>query len=258
MSVPVLNEKGAVLIEDQNIEVTRGKVNGVGYVRKFGKNPTPANGVWETLWDGSTAGDYPFPSVHSGVVVTSDSDFDEPLDGAGTLAGAQAVHIYGLASGTWALQDEIVPMSGTSVNNYARIFRAYVTTVGVSGANVGNISCKIDGTEIAKIGANNGQTLMAVYTIPSGTTGIMPSAHIGVFADAQSNTKIAEFELISRKQGESRRIRANSGLKDTTLRAFYTFPPVFEEMTDIWIMVKAGVASVIATGGFDIRIEDNE
>ncbi len=261
MSVPALNDKGAIQSEDQRYEVVRGKVNGIGFIRKSGKNSSPASGVAETVWDGSTAGDYPFPSedVASGVIITSDNDADG--DDAASNQGAQSVHIYGLVSGTWALADEIVAMSGTSVNDYIRIYEAHAEIVGTSGTNAGNISVKMNTVEVAKIGARNGQSLMAVYTIPSGVTGYLDEWSANIFADGTVTIKVGNFELLTRSGTESgtqsRRIQDTIGLKDATFSKDMKYPLEISEMTDVWLNIIVDTIEVIVTGGFNIRLENN-
>lgn len=253
------NNKGAVVQDRWDYEVAKGRVNGISFVSKFGENRTSANGVWETVWDGSN-GIYPFPNedVASGVIITSNSDFDEPADGEGTLAGAQSIHIYGLASGTWALQDEVVAMSGTSVKDYIRIFRAFVVGAGVSGTNVGDISIKMNTVEVGKIIADEGQTLMCVYTIASGVTGFIHRKEAGVLADDGATVKTSDFRLRTRIQGEAIRSRDTIGLKDNSVSYDIKYPLELVEMTDIWIDAKTNTNSTKVTAGFDIELQDND
>ena len=245
------NIKGAVVQDRWDYEVAKGRIAGVSFVSKFGENRTGANGVWETVWDGSVI--YPFPTVGSGVIVESDSDFDDPDAGD----GAQSVHIYGLASGTWALQDEIIAMSGSSVGDYIRIYRAFVVGVGGSGTNVGNVSVKMNTVEVAKIIADEGQTLMTVYTIPSGSTGFVHRKEAGVMADAGATVKSADFRLRTRIQGEAIRTRDTIGLKDVSVNHDIKYPLELSEMTDIWIDAIANTNSTKVTAGFDIELQDN-
>ncbi len=259
MSTPLVTDKGAVQTEDQRLEVVRGKVNGTGYIRKFGRNPTPASTVAETVWDGSTAGDYPFLSAPTKITISSNSDFDGNLP---ANQGAQSVHIYGLLSGTWALSDEIVAMSGTSVDAYERIYRAHVQVVGLSGVNVGDVLMSgADAVAYAKIFADNGQTHMAVYTIPSGVTGYLDSWRGGVNADNATTVKFGHFDLITRSGTtsgtNSRRIRDTMTIKDDDVTKIMDYPIILKEMCDVWVQFTAGAVNTVATGGFNIRLENN-
>ena len=245
------NIKGATLFDPYNKEVAKGRVAGVDFVVKFGQNPLTTNGAWETVWDGSNL--YPFPSASSGVTIESDSDFDDPDSGD----GAQSVHIYGLASGTWALQDEIVAMSGTSVNNYIHIFRAEIDDVGGSGVNVGSVFIKMNAVSVAVIQPDEGQTLMAVYTIPSGTTGYLNRKEASVVADDSAQVKTADFRLRTRFPDKSWRTRDTIGLKDQAVNYLALYPMPVPEMTDITIEANAGTNTTKVTAGFDIELEDN-
>lgn len=247
-----INKKGSIIVDSHKKEISKGNISNVGYVRKFGENPVSANGVWETVWDGSNI--YVYPPASSGVTITSDSDYDDPDDGD----GAQSVHIYGLESGTWALQDEVIAMSGSSIYNYVSLYRAYIIGVGVSGVNVGTISININAVAYAKILPDEGQTLMAVYTIPSGVTGYVDSWRTGVIADESAQVKTADFRLRTRKPNESMRTRDTAGIKDANETHPLEYDMKLTEMTDIWVEAKAGTNSTKVTGGFNIELETND
>jgi hypothetical protein len=125
--------------------------------------------AFEVIWE--TGGQYPWQSTAVTVDVVSDDAND---DVAGT--GARTLRIQGL-DGSYNLAEETVDMDGTTTvtttQTFLRVFRMSVETAGSSGNNEGTITVTYTGGSdvAATITAGNGQTLMAVYTIPAGKTG---------------------------------------------------------------------------------------
>ena len=97
------------------------------------------------------------------------SDAADDIDGT----GAQKITIQGLDA-NWLPKSLEVDMNGTSettvASTFIRVFRAFVTQAGSGEVNAGDITLSIGGITVAKISADMGQTLMAVYTVPAGFT----------------------------------------------------------------------------------------
>jgi hypothetical protein len=251
--------------QDFYAKVAQGEIPQYGYVRKFGHNPAPANGVVETVWDGSNY--YPFPAsnLSSGVVTVESDVAADSFSGV----GMREVKIFGLlysaGADDWTIASETVTMSGTSAitleNQYRRIYRAYNTLVGTFGTNSGTVSIKHNGTDIALIEPSKGQTLMAVFTIPVGYKGSLIKWRSDVVADDNTQVKVAAFDLktcirqVSGNLDGGLRVRDLAGLKDTWTVHPLPFPIQFEEKTDIWIDVTAKSNSTVVTAGFDILLE---
>ena len=111
--------------------------------------------------------------------------------------GASIIHVMGLGE-TMHSQDEWVITDGTTSvatdNPYWRVFRSHADgAADRNNSNVGDVSVTalVDGTVTAQINAGNGQTLMAIYTVPAGKRAYMvnTSGHVnriggsGTFAD---------------------------------------------------------------------------
>lgn len=156
---------------DTDLQVARGKTPAQTGVNKFGRSPDigTAAALPKDVWDVSNSA-YNWMTSASALDVSSSSTADDG-DPAGT--GAQTIKIEGLDS-SWNAQTETVTMDGTSTvttsNTWIRVNRAYVVTAGSGDANAGNITIQVTGggATVAYIGAGNGQTLMAVYTVPNG------------------------------------------------------------------------------------------
>src|SRR6056300_1531819 len=172
------------------LAVQQGKVPGYTMVNKFGYNPSIGSLAFETIWE--TGDNYPWQSTAVTVDVVSDDTND---DVAGT--GARTLKIQGL-DGSYNLAEETVDMDGTTTvtttQTFLRVFRMSVETAGSSGNNVGNISVTYTGGSdvAATITAGNGQTLMAVYTIPAGKTGYVVAMNFGSGKDQEMDFKFIQ------------------------------------------------------------------
>ena len=143
-------------------------------LNKFGRSSNVDSGVVTDIWDRANATDdqdiWTAPTearVHD-IVSTSANDA-----AAGT--GARTVRIFGLDA-NWAEQQEDITLDGTSdvatANSYTRIFRMFCLTFGSGQENAGKITAtaKTDSSVTAQINIAEGQTQMAIYTVPSGKT----------------------------------------------------------------------------------------
>lgn len=136
-------------------------------VHKFGANPSiDAGSVPEDVWDGS--------AVYTGFINAAASCevfSDDPADDLGA-AGAQTIWIQGVDD-SHALKTLSFNMNGVGlvpIGSWLRIFRAWVRTAGnPTNTNVGSITMRVVGSGeiMARILPTIGQTLMAVYTVPS-------------------------------------------------------------------------------------------
>jgi len=138
--------------------------NDFTFVDKFGHNPDVDTGtIPEDIWDGG--GVYPWPTAAAATNIQSSDGNDTA---AGT--GARTVWIQGLDTNL-ALIAETATLNGVGAvalaNQYYRVFRARVVTAGSGGVNAGDITITQGGTTIAQISTGNGQTLMAIYTVPA-------------------------------------------------------------------------------------------
>jgi hypothetical protein len=144
-------------------------------------------------------------------------------DTADTAAGtgARTVRLLGLdANGNRASED--VTLNGTtpvtSTTEFLRLQRAYVLTAGSGGTNTGviTIDTTVGDTVMATIGAADGQTLIAAYTIPAGFDGhiFRWSASIARASGAAGSGTIA---LQTRSAGGAWRTRETQELQTGAL-----------------------------------------
>ena len=147
-------------------------VTGGHGVQKFGENPDIDSGGVGDVWDGG--GVYAWPAAATAMTISSSSADD--ADG-GTGAQDVTIHIQDI--------NNVESLINLALNGQTpvdlpvdpfRVYRAWVGEMGAhaSGANVGDIwigsgtvTAGVPATKYAGIRAGEGQTLMAIYTIPS-------------------------------------------------------------------------------------------
>lgn len=160
---------------DFALEVALGNVAGYGKVNKFGEARDCDSGDPTDVWDGSdgsTSTKVWEPPTQARVHDIDSTSVNDTS--AGT--GMRTVEVFGLEDWDSAETSEIVILNGTTpvptANSYVIIHRMIGRTFGTLGTNDGIIIAlaQTDGTETAIILAGEGQTLMAIYGVPSTQT----------------------------------------------------------------------------------------
>ena len=217
------------------------QINGISHINKFGYSDNIA--TLSTIWDGSNI--YTYSSSAGAVTVAGSSDDDSAV-----------IEIQGLdANYNVVVQDVTLDAdgNGTASTNLIRIFRARVKTpADGETTNAANLNINIAGAIRAKILAGNGQTLMAVYTIPAGKTGYL----LNLTTSVDKNVDVI-YKLFSRKIDDGAfNLKGQFGTFGTPLDHSYPVPLKFEEKTDIEVRADAGNTS---GGGatFDLILVDN-
>ena len=150
--------------------VAEGNIEGHHSLFKFGARTIVTAGAPSTIWEGPT-NLYAYLASGQSLAVSSSSAADTAS--AGT--GARSVTLHGLDA-SFNPYSETVDLNGTGVvyttGLFRRQFRTYVNEVGATQVNMGAISVKdnSDTNTVSIITAQEGQTLMAVWTVPSGHT----------------------------------------------------------------------------------------
>lgn len=206
------------------------------YEHKFGSNPNLVSGT-QTIW--TQGGSYPWNAFNTAGPLTLQST--NALD-------IFDVRIYGLDS-NWELQEEVITLTGTTpvvtTKSWKRVYRgvAYQT-------NAGTITASIAGSVVLHIEEGKGQTLMCVYTVPSGyrAFGVQFTVGVGKGGDA-------EFQMFTRNndaQTEAFRVRAQLELYESTFTQTYAVPVLLKERTDIDLKAVTSGNNFPATGSFDL------
>lgn len=141
-------------------------------VQKFGRTPDIDSGQTnEEVWDGTGA--YSFPAAATSMTVSSSSTDDVATTGT----GAWTVRVMGLNS-SWVEVSQDVILNGQNgvalPTQLIRVYRAYLLTAGTGEVNAGDvwigsgaITNGVPANKYAGVLANVGQTLMAIYSIPT-------------------------------------------------------------------------------------------
>lgn len=162
---------------------------------KFGRNVDIDAANPEDVWDGGGA--YPFPPVAATTTAVSAAATDTP---GGT--GVSKIEVQGVdADFNYAV--ERIDLAGltpvTLQTQFFRVFRAIGLVAGSSETNDGDISVSVDGTVVALILAGNGQTAMAIFTVPIGQPAVVRQAY-GFFEAGPAGAS-AVMRFLSRAPG---------------------------------------------------------
>jgi len=245
-------------------EVAQGNVPGYSSVNKFGHNPSISTSTDpEDVW--SAGGVYAFyPATAQAMEIVSTSSGDTMTTGT----GAWTVLVYG-KDGDFNDISETVEMNGTSAvsltNTYIRMHRAIVLTAGTSMVNDGNISVQISGGGIvgAHIASSDGQTQQAIYTIPSGKTGMFIKGYVGISKGGGATVYAAEFKWKMRLLNGTTGAWQTKGQIECITHGSswwqyeYGIPVgMIPEKTDIKIECTEVTGTVGVVGGFDLLLID--
>lgn len=236
-------------IWDENFElnVARGKTRGASTLHKFGATPTQSTNTTATVWDKPDTL-YPWSAFNTaGVLVAAQANASD---------NGKQVTLIGLDA-NWNQVSEVFTLSSsgtvTGTQVFKRVFRAYIS----SGAeNVAQVSFSRGGTEVLRITAGLGQTLMAVYTIPAGYTGYLYqgvcSAQAG--ADATGYMKFRFTDETAFRVGHTFEVSGDGG------EYFYkfAFPIQMPEKTDIDVRLTSRSNNGRYTAAFDMLLIKNE
>ena len=245
-----------------SFDIASGTCDGLQLMHKFGYNPDVDIGTTEIVSSmGVTRSAYQgWLELSSTVHVTSNSAND---DAAGTHA--RKVMIMGLDQ-NWDEASEEVTLVGNSdsaetTTRWLRVYRAYVTSAGAlinSNDAVLTVESAL-GEDMAEIPAGEGQTQMAMYTVPRGKTAYLMDMHIapnwpnpcaiGVWK--RENTATA-----GDYQADRLIYNAPASVVGGSLASSYgcaTLP----ERTDIWAEATASANNTVIGFTMDIVVKDN-
>jgi hypothetical protein len=214
---------------------------------KFGFNADIA-GSYETVWD--IGGTYSWPAAAAKVSVSS-NDTDDAAAGD----GARTVTIYGLDANYHPISEQVT-MSGVSLPltsaEFLRVNRIIVNESGNSGTNEGTIyvgtgvsattTASGSGTPAAVWAAvlpTNGQTLMAIWTVPAEHNFFLSSLFVNSSLGGAAN-KTLTCRLMMRPEGGSWNIKDKftTALSSVTIK--HDFPVKVAPKTDIMVEALTG------------------
>jgi hypothetical protein len=219
--------------EPFELQVSRGQISFHYPLHKFGFNPDVDDAL-ETVW--AEGGLYSYLSAATVLKVSSSSTADTS---AGT--GARTVQLYGLDADYNEINETVTLNGQTAVNttnSFLRINRMVVRTAGTGGTNAGviyagtgTVTTGVPANKYATVAIGDGQSLMALWTVPAGFTLYVYQTDVTV-ATTQNN-KYATISLVARPLGEVFQIKDRFVKAESQTTIEYAFPLKFEEKTDI-------------------------
>lgn len=165
-------------IKDFGVEAAAGNIPGTSTINKFGEATDCDNGVATDVWDGAdgaTSTDiWVAPTAARIHTLVSSSNSDSDSGGSNPQStGMRTLRVFYLPDWDTAETTEDVTLDGTAgvvMSNAAVIVHRMVgLTFGSGSTNAGIIKATAasDNTVTAAILASEGQTLMAIYGVPS-------------------------------------------------------------------------------------------
>lgn len=220
------------------VRIANGQTKGVSHVNKFGFGD--ATTASTTVWDGDS--NYAYPSS-AGVLTVTTSAAD---------SGA-TVEYSGLDSNYVQVTETITGTSAgaTGTQPFLRVFRGVVTNH--SGTNSSDITATINGTTAAIISADEGQTLMAVYTVPAHCTAYLENIH----AAPTKKDNDTVITLKARPFGGTFNTKGKFASSGDAIHYDYNVPLKFDAKTDIEIKADNQAASGKISALFDLIILEN-
>ena len=243
------------------VAVAQGNVAGYSSVNKFGHNAAAETG--DDIWSGG--GTYAFYPTNAMAMEIVSTDTNDVSGGA----GAQSVTVFGLDA-NWDEISETVIMNGTTAvdltNTYRRMYRAFVNTIGTSDSNVGDISIEEDGgtgDTGAYIAAGDGQTQMAIYTIPNGKNAMFVKGYVALRNDTfQGESGNFQWKLrLNNGHTGAWQVKGQIGLINigsSWWQYEYGIPiGMIPAKTDIRLEQSAATDAMDSVGGFDMLLVDD-
>jgi len=240
--------------EPFELQVARGQIAFHKTIFKFGFNPDIDDAL-ETVW--AEGGLYSYLSAATILKVSSSSTADD--EGS---TGAETVQLYGLDADYNEI-NEIVTLDGQTavdtVNEFLRINRMVVRSAGSGGTNAGviyagtgTVTAGVPANKYATVAAGDGQSLMALWTVPAGYSAYVTQTDITV-ATTQNN-KYATIHFVARPLGEVFQVKDKFVKSEGGHTQLYAFPLKFEEKTDIEFRAigDSGGADIAISAGMDI------
>jgi hypothetical protein len=218
---------------------------GLSHVHKFGAVPAMSQNTTGTIWDVNDT-TYPWSAFSTATTLTVDR-------ASATDAGKQVL-IVGLDGAYNEIQETVTLTNATgnaTTKSFIRVYRAYMTNG--SATNVGNVTVKASTTVVAQITAAKGQTLMAIYTVPSGYSAyiLKGTATCQDGADATGDMFVRYFGDLAFRVGHSFEVCGDGG------EYMYDFgiPLRIPEKSDIDIRASVRSNNARLTAAFDILLE---
>jgi hypothetical protein len=256
-------------IHDYYFELAKGNIAGHKAENKFGRTTNADTDVLTDVWDGANPTDddsiwiAPTQARIHAIASTSSSD---SIGGV----GARTLILYGLTNWTTKETTEVVNLDGVSGPNtslsYVIIHRMEVLTKGATNVNVGKITAtaQTDNTVTAMIDTGNGQTLMAIYGIPSVQDLYMTQFYVSILSAAGAANILLDCSIDYNPEPQTELTnfltkhttgKMSTGTSDGNPHIFYPFKK-YSGPGILKLQVVSGANNVDVSGGFDFILVD--
>ena len=251
---PVVRIDGTVQVESNPTSVLPA---GYGSIHKFGEVQALSGSTTGTVWDRDDT-IYPWAAIDSNGTLTVEVVLPNNENNIRSDDDGATVTLSGLDTNFEAIEETVTIANGTATttNSFRRIFRAYFTDSTSFNPTSNRILIKSGGTSgtvVAQITEDFGQTLMSVYTIPSGYTGYLMRLDATCLSSGQ-------LSLYIRPGGsDSFRIQHRALIDGAGGQYIvdYPVPQPLPEHTDIDVRATAGDNNSNITATFDIMLKPN-
>lgn len=228
-------------LNDQGIDIARGLIVDTSHINKFGFTGVDANGT-ATVWDDNgTIAIYPYPAAGTVTVTSSNAVADD----------GKIVEVQGLDANYEELTERLIVGGAGSTTPFKRVYRSRM----IDSSNVGKITMTQGATVAAAILAGNGQTLMAVFTIPAGKKGFIYNFQ-GSIDKANVSVKFKLFCREPDDNGVFRLIGQWGTQGGNPVNYEYPVPLMVPSKGDIRVDVETG-ASCGCGATFDVILVDD-
>jgi hypothetical protein len=229
--------------EEFKLNVSRSKVRGASMVHKFGAVPAMSQNTTGTIWDKNDTV-YPWSAFDTAGVITAAI--------ANASDAGKIVTVLGLDNNFNEVSETFTLSSTATVVGtvqFRRVFRAYIST---GTDNVGDVTFTKGGTDVLKITATKGQTLMAIYTIPAGKAGYLYKgvATAQASADGTGNMFVRYWGQSAFRIGHSFEVAGVGGMYEYN----FEFPIRIPEKSDVDVRLTTRTNNGRYTAAFDLLL----
>ena len=235
MSKPLSNNQPSLAT---GLAIAIGEFNDTTAINKFGYNPTVGTS-WETVWDGANTYTY-IASAGTATATSSDTD-----DNGGTVT------VYGLNSSYEEVNETLTIGGSAGSVEFYRIHRAIMTTANTGDANVGTVTITADSKSAAIISPDIGQTLMAVYTVPTGKKAYLVQVDSGSSKDLEH-----ELRLVIKHNGGVWNTKSYHTQRGGFNALKFEIPIEIPAEADVELKCKSSATSGVS-GGFELILVDS-
>lgn len=238
--------------EEFYLQLARGHIANHSHIHKFGCVPEMSVNTTGSVWDVNNTL-YPWTALDTPAIVN--------VNRANSSDNGLVVTVQGLDP-DWDEQSENITITGANQLGsklFRRVNRAFISSL-TAATNIGNINIQAGesgGTTVARITAGEGQTLMAVYTIPAGKHGYLLHGTASCQAGADATGRmLARFNTTDKvfRIGHTFEVSGAGGQYDYT----FGIPLYLPEKTDIDVRASVRTNKARVTAAFDvILIDDN-